>query len=243
MSRFRLILLAALAALAASAVASASASAETCKKEAGTKKFVLCVGTTSELESTDELYKIHMFQDGTSTYVIAVAGGVTITCKKVLLTTEPKMLALEGKIQIHPFILHFTECETNLPSCGIENGLILTLKLLAEVVSKEKLLIYPTEGVHFSTISFVNKGGKTCVLGKVLELTSQNGKEKEGPLCNLPEIEILKTEHLIECTGGAGTNNLKLGEQEASFKGNLAILLFDVKTPEVSELWSVIEDK
>ena len=150
------------------------------------------------------------------------------------------MLALRGTIYVHPFILHFIECNTNLAACGIENELVITNKLLQETTGKEKVLIYPETGTVFATIHFVNKGGKTCGLPKTLEVKSQKGKEKEGPLCNAPEIELTKKEHTIECTGAAGTNNLVLGEEEATFKGNFFTLLMKGET---AEEWAIVEGK
>ena len=229
MSRIRLILLSMLAVFAVSAVSSASASAAECKKEAN-KKFVLCIGEPLLLVEGE--FNIDVSSIGKT---VLHNGVVTISCEKIL----PVLVlldALAGEITILPFVLHFVECSVTLGvHCVLKESLILTLKLVGKVNGKGEIEFYPETGTHFATIEIASSGG-TCVSAGKQEVVAKEGHEKEGPLCEVPEAEVTKKLHLIEC--GKKSSMLKFAGKEATFEGKFDTILL---LSGVEDSWDIIE--
>ncbi len=233
MSRIRLVVLAAMMVAAVSAIASASASAATCTKEAS-GKFALCVGTTLVLTEADKL-NVDIRSEGETELV---AAAITIKCVKIL-ETLTLMDALVGAITFLPFRLHFVECKvTQGEHCVLENELILTAPLEGKVRAKEELEFYPEKGTGFATITVLSSGGTCLVPGKD-KVTTENGLEKEGPLCGVADAEKTALLHLVECNPTVKGSMLRF-TGAATFKGNFDTVLL---LSGVEDLWAIVEGK
>jgi hypothetical protein len=236
MSNIRWILLSALAALTVSSVASSSALAVECKKEAGSKTFVLCIGEPLVLTVGTFKWRI----SGEGEYIIKTAK-ITIECPTLLSTTAPTITGTANSVGMKKIVWHFTECKVSAPAnCEIEKGLIITLSLEGSVVKKETVLIFPEEAgnIHFATITFL--GPECGIAGKQNLVTLKNNHE-EGPLLNAPSLEVTGFVEKLSAPGTEATTNLKLGTAAATLKGTFKTEVLDEK--EAALKWAVIEGK
>jgi hypothetical protein len=247
MNRFMLVILGSLAVSAVVAVASTSASATPlCKNESGGTHFALCFGEPLELVTGS--YRLHINNDPTKpTKAFELTGAeIEIKCLESLLQLGATLTAsvAGGKslgIRVSGLVAHFVGCLVPKPAhCVLKENLVLSTALDAVPTPNaedKKFLVLPETGGTFSTITFESSGG-TCLIAGKSNVTSLHGKQEEGPLCNAPDTETTSILHLAECTGAAGTTNLRLDEEEVGFKGNVSALLEGQKTK-----WAVILGK
>ncbi len=165
--------------------------------------------------------------------------GLELKCAKIL-EALTLMDALAGAITFLPFRLHFVECRIVVGEhCVLENELILTAPLEGKVRAKEELEFYPEKGTTFVTLTVLSSGG-TCVSPGKGKFTTENGLEKEGPLCGDADLEKTQDLHLVECNPSVKGSMLKFGGQKASFKGNFNNVLL---LSGLEDLWAIIEGK
>jgi hypothetical protein len=193
-------------------------------------------------------YRLHVNNDPTKpTKEFELSGSeLEFKCPEILLQLGATLSASAagGKnlgIRVSGLVAHFIRCTVPKPlHCVLKENLILTTTLDAIPTPKaedKKFLVLPESGIIFSTITFESSGG-TCLIAGKSNVTSLNGNAQEGPLCNAPDTETTSILHLGECTGAAGTTNLKLDEKEVNVKGNVSVLLEGQKTK-----WAVILGK
>jgi len=238
MSKVRIVLMTGLAAMCLNAIAAASASAVECKKEAN-GKFVLCIG--EPLVLTVGTFTLHILANTAGEYTIATAN-VTIKCKKVLLTTAPKIIGAATSVTIKELILHFTECSVTRPAgCAISNGLIITLSLEGVVKNKDEVLIFPEAAgnIHIATISFINKGLEECLIAGNDNLVTEKNNHEEGPLLKAPALEA--TGFLEELIFQPASTHLQLNKEAAKMEGTLSAEVLDEKGEALK--WAVVEGK
>jgi hypothetical protein len=228
MRKATLVVFTALAALAVSATAVIPANAAECKKN--TTTFMLCLG--EPLQLTTGTFNLHTTNDPsppTKAWVLTgLSGGTQVTCPEILLSLSATLTSSSGPASVRGagIVVHFIGCAAPKPAhCVVNNELIISTTLDGVSVGKDELvLLLPEKGVTFATIKFESSGG-TCVIAGNDRVTSENGKEGEGPLCRLPGIEKTTVLHLVECKGGKENSHLEAGLEPVEFTGNASVLL------------------
>lgn len=232
MSRFKLVLLSALAVLGVFAVASASASAA--------PHWLVCLeSTTGTLNSLCETGSSGKFELKEITTVLEVEGTSTeskltseIGSTKVVIKCPKDKVAgtieapgkSEATITYEECSLEGASgCTVNSPGQPAKTIVAEVLDRLVENSEKTKILdeFFEKEKVPFTKIEITG-----CALKNTLEV---KGSQK----CELPGGEEVKTLHELEClTTGS---SLKLGTKEATYAGTASIKLKDKDAWRVSK--------
>jgi hypothetical protein len=243
MPRFRLILLGLLAALAVSAAASASASAartEPCEKTTGAEIQLCIEGKEAGSPNTEEIPFTSKKKPGTVTR-LTVTGGPIIECVKA--ENEGQFEAADSvSPEISDLIITFSECKVvnsiqTEENCEVghrtEAGVFVAGTIIVDggrgfgnadrldgtLPNTGEVNFAPSEETEvepgikkalFTKIAIKNKGTKLC------PLLVGNFNVTGGQKCSLPESEVEKETHLVECADAGST--LKFGENEATFK-------------------------
>jgi len=231
-NRIRVLFVSLLAVFAVGAVASASASAHeflTCQKvAAGTGKFAesecIKTGAPEEFEWKGIAAAVKVTgTDGVSKFESALAGvKVIIECEESTFTGELEAAGKsKGKVE-------FEGCKIFENKNGIKTLLTckvapITFEFVDEVITGSG---FGPEDEFRPTAANKTKFVIIKLTGCALESETEvkTATEGKGQVCQLPEAEVGKVGHVVDCSS-SGSKELKFGTEKASFYSVLTVKL------------------
>jgi hypothetical protein len=207
-SNSKLALAALLGVLMVSAIASASASAGTCVKKEGSKKYLLCVaGSSVEETATIEAPAVL-----SSTFVLELPKEweASISCTGVKDTSAFKVHALTQSItRSSQLALSGCVLQGHLSKkCRLSSTTYSTTSLAGTFGSLESIVMAPEFGTVVFEFSFSNQGSEVCPAFFAGDRQVAGGYE-----CKLGEAKLEAVEHALTCAN-SGAHKLKTAGEE-----------------------------